>query len=79
MNRSAETPYLYNYSIDLIGYSLSDVNSLGSVDAQEEYKNRLTELGLDGVKSATLKATAANAAKSVNNLSGSIKRAGIKI
>jgi hypothetical protein len=51
MERSAENPMLYNYSIQLRGYNLSTV---GGTKVDEDLAQRQTDLGIDGVQSSSL-------------------------
>jgi hypothetical protein len=65
LRRSADNPMLYNYSIIMRGYN---VRSAGQLLLPDEMKQRLSDLGLDGVKSSTLLTNvkaATNAAKAV--------------
>jgi hypothetical protein len=78
--RSAESPYLYNYSIELTGYFLGglDKTSLFSgFEGQDFYNNQLKALGLDGTSSTTIKAQANNVAGSIKNLTGSLRKIGL--
>jgi hypothetical protein len=49
--RSAENPMLYNYSIQLRGYN---IRSSGSRDIKDNLKQRLIDLGLDGIDGSSI-------------------------
>jgi hypothetical protein len=51
MERSADNPMLYNYSIQLRGYNLKTVGDLG---VDESLAQRQADLGIDGVSSSSL-------------------------
>jgi hypothetical protein len=73
MTRSAESPLLYNYGIDLIGMSLLKLDEgEGPINAQQIYDNQLKELGLDGVRSTTIKAQMQNMAGAAKGIKSAL-------
>lgn len=66
LRKSAENPMMYNYSIIMRGYNVT--SSGKGIQQQEDLSQRLTDLGLNGVKASTLLTSiksASNAAKAV--------------
>jgi len=51
LRKSAENPMLYYYSITMRGYNL---NTVGGETISDDFAQRLSDLGLDGVKSSSL-------------------------
>lgn len=68
LRRSAENPMLYNYSIQMRGYNL---RAIGGEKIQEDYKARLENLGLNGVKSSSLFGSIKNISSGVKSIVGS--------
>lgn len=73
LTRSADTPFLYNYSIEMTGYALTGIDKEAQLSTQELYDKRLRELGLDGVRSTTIRAMSNNIASSFSNLTKAFK------
>jgi hypothetical protein len=77
MTRSTENPLLYNYAIELVGMSIGTVDEDLSESAQAMYDRQLAELGLDGVRSTTMKGMVNNVGGAVKNLKAAGGKVGI--
>jgi hypothetical protein len=66
LNRSSDSPYVYNYSIELIGLGYYPIT--GKSYSEDTLQNQLSSLGLDGVRSNTLRGTVSNIAGSIKNI-----------
>lgn len=72
LRRDKEDPMLYNYSITMRGYDLSDINDTASGRAAKTNEDMLGELGLNGVDGSTYLGTAKKSAVSAKNILGSV-------
>jgi hypothetical protein len=69
LRKSAENPMLYYYSITMRGYNL---RTSGSSLASEDLNKRLSDLGLDGVKSSSLLSDIKSISSSAKAVVGSV-------
>jgi hypothetical protein len=67
MKRSAENPMLYNYSIQLRGYNIGSITS----PIDEDLKERLRDLGLNGIDSSSLLGDIKSLSKAAKSIVGS--------
>lgn len=69
MERSAENPMLYNYSIQLRGYNLRTVSG---TKIDEDLAQRQSDLGIDGVQSSSLLSDMKSISNSAKSIVGSL-------
>jgi hypothetical protein len=69
LRKSAENPMLYYYSITMRGYN---IRPSGSVSIGEDLNQRLSDLGLDGVKSSSLLSTIKGISANAKAIVGSV-------
>jgi len=68
LKRSASNPMLYNYSISLRAYNLRTIDAIKADIGG--YKDRLANLGLNGIQSNTLLSSVTDTSKSVKQFAG---------